>query len=185
MLKKDNAIIRYIGGGKVFFTPKGGTEREIGECQSANVSIETELAEAINRDNCMAVKAGKMVKAINGKVEFTTQNINLDNMAMSMLGKVEDVAFKTGDTLPDGTTATADISIKCIKAGQMPILEGALKFVGDSCGDEKPVLVIHNAIISPNGTFEYITEEYQKLGFSGEVLKADKGYFEEYRMAVA
>ncbi len=185
MLKNDENISRYIGGGKIYFTPKGeDVEREIGECQSATVSIEVETKDALNRDDCMAKKAAKAVTAINGKIEFSTQNINADNMAMSMLGKVEDISFVVGDVLPDGSTASAQTTLKRIRAGQNPIFEGKVKFVGDECGDEKPVLVVYNAILTPSGNFEYISDEYQKLSFSGEILKTNDGYFDEYRMPV-
>lgn len=182
MLKKDNKIERYIGGGKVYFTPKDGEEREIGEIQSASLSLDVETKDAMNYDDCMAKKSAKAVSAINGTIKFETNNINIENMNMYMLGKVENVAFATGDTLPDGSTATADTTIKCIKGATNPILEGSLKFIGDECGDIKPVLVIHNAVFTPDGDFNYIAEEWQKLGFSGEVLNTSKGYFDEYRM---
>ncbi len=185
MLKNDGNITRYIGGGKIYFTPKGETDvREFGECQEAKVSISTEVAEAINKDSCMAVKAGKFVKAINATIEFTTQNISIENMALARLGKIEDVEFQTGETLPDGSSASENTTIKCIKAGSNPIIEGSIKFVGDECGDEKPVLIVHNAVLSPSGEFAYIADDVQTLGFSGEVLDTDKGYFDEYRMEV-
>lgn len=186
MLKKDNQISRYIGGGKMYFKPKGGADwREFGEVQEAKVNISAEYAEAINKDNCVFVKAGKFTKSMSGTVELSVQNVSLENLAMARLGKLEDVAFKTGDTLPDSTVATKDITIKCINAGANPIIEGAIKFIGDGCGDQKLILEVPKAVVTPNGDFAYIADEYQTLGFSGEILKDGDIYFKEYIMDVA
>ncbi len=181
----DNGIERYIGGGKIYFTLKGeSVEREIGECLSANVSIEVQTAEALSHDDCMSKKVDLAVKSIGGKIEFTTQNVNAKNMAMSMLGSVESVSVKSGDKLPDGSVASKNMTIQKIKAGTTPILQGSIKFVGDSCGDKKAVLVVHNAVITPKGNFNYIADEFQKLEFSGEIMGSENGYFDEYRMDI-
>lgn len=186
MLTKNNNIERYIGGGKIYIKLKGETEwREVGEIQKATVRGEVETVEAINYDSCMAITSARAPKKFTGSAEFSTNNINIENMAIAMLGKIEDVTFNTGDTLPDNTTATKEITIKCIKAGKSPIIEGSLKFIGDECGDVKPVFDIHNAIITPAEPFDYIAQEFQQLGFKAEILKTQKGYYDEYRMAVS
>ncbi len=181
----DKGIERYIGGGRIYFTPKGeSVEREIGECLGASVRIEVQTADALAHDGCISKKVDLAVKSIGGKVEFTTQNINAANMAMGMLGDVESVSIKSGEKLPDGTTASKNLTIQKIKAGTKPIFQGSIKFVGDTCGDKRAVLVVYNAVITPKGNFNYIADEFQKLEFSGEIMESENGYFDEYRIDV-
>lgn len=185
MITKNGNISRYIGGGELLYTPKGGTERKIGEIQSAKFSLNAEFAEAYDRSSSMKKLSAKVTKSISGKLEFTTNNVNLENMAMALAGKVEDVTFGAGEKLPDGSTAAAATTLKCIKGGTNPIIEGSFKFIGDSDGDEKPILVIYRANVTASGEFDYIAEEHQQLSFSGEVLEDDGKYFDEYRMATS
>lgn len=185
MILKDANTSRYIGGGELLHTPKGGTERKIGEIQSAKFSLNAEFAEAYDRSSSMKKLSAKVTKSISGKLEFTTNNVNLENMAMALGGKVEDVAFASGAKLPDGTTAAAAVTLKCIKGATNPIIEGSFKFVGDSDGDEKPILVIYKANVTANGEFNYIAEDFQQLSFSGEVLEDNGKYFDEYRMPIS
>ncbi len=182
MLSND----RYIGGGKLFFTPVGvgATEVEFGEVQEAKLKFNVTTKDAVNKDQVIAKKVAKVVTAVDATIDFTTQITNAHNTAMAMLGTLESETFEIGDTLPDGTVATAQTVIPVIKAGEKPLIEGELKFVGDEDGDAKPVLLIYNAVITPTGDIGYIMDDFTKLSFSGEVLKTDAGYAKEYRMTV-
>lgn len=183
MLKND----RYIGGGKIFFTPsgEGASEVEIGEVQEATLNFSTTTADAFNKDNVMKKKVAKVVTDITASIKFTTQITNAHNTAMAMLGTSDNEVFAIGDTLPDGTVAAEEITIPVVKAGTKPLIEGALKFIGDEDGDEKAVLIVFNASITPTGDIGYIVDNFSVLSFEGEVLETDDGFANEYRMAVA
>jgi len=181
MLQND----RYIGGGTLWFTPVGGTEYEIGEVQSAEIEISTETKDAMNKDQVISKKVAKVVTSITASLKFETQITNATNTAMFMLGTETTEDFTTGDTLPDGTTATADVSIPVITAGTNPLVEGSFKFVGDEDGDTKPVLVVPSAVVTPSGSVGYIVDDFTKLSFSGEVLETAGVFYKEYRMTVA
>ena len=181
MLKND----RYIGGGRVFFTPVGGAEVEIGEVQDATLSFNVETAEAFSKDQTMKLLVAKVAKGITATVKFTTQILNANNMAMAMFGTESTKTFEIGDTLPDNTVASAQVVIPFIEAGSKPIIEGMLKFIGDEDGDEKPILEVHHAFLTPTGDIGYIMDDYSKLSFEGAVMKTSDGYAKEYRMTVA
>lgn len=180
MLRND----RYIGGGKLFFTPVDGVEVEIGEIQSAQLSFAVTTQDAFSKDQAMKKKVDKVVTDVSASIKFSTQKINIHNTAMSFFGEVETESFSIGDTLPDGTVAVADVDIPVIRGGKKPLIEGKLRFVGDEDGDTKPVLVIYHASISPTGDFGYITDSWSTLSFEGEVLETDDGFADEYRMSV-
>lgn len=177
---------RYIGGGKLFFTENkvGATEVEIGEVQSATLKVGVETKEAFSKDTTMKKLVEKVATAINATIAFETQITNAHNTAMAMLGTSTTETFAIGDTLPDGTVATAETIVPVIEVGTRPIIEGQLKFVGDEDGAKKPVLLVFNAVITPTGDIGYIVEDFTKLAFEGAVLETDEGYAKEYRMTV-
>lgn len=177
---------RYIGGGKLFFTENkvGAIEVEIGEVQSASLKIGVETKDAFSKDSTMKKLVEKVATAITATITFETQITNAHNTAMAMLGTSNTETFEIGDTLPDGTTATAQTVVPVIEVGTKPIIEGQLKFVGDEDGAKKPVLVVFNTVITPTGDIGYIVEDFTKLTFEGAVLKTVDGYAKEYRMVV-
>lgn len=182
MLQND----RYIGGGKLFFTPVGGTEYEIGEVQTAEIETSSETKEALNKDQTISKTVARVVTGVKASLKFETQITNAANTAMFMLGTTSTESFLLGDTLPDGSVATADVDIPVISAGTNPLVEGSFKFVGDEDGDTKPVLVIPNSVVTPNGGFGYIMDDFSKLSFSGEILADSNGVlYKEYRMTIA
>lgn len=184
--KASEDLYRYIGGGKVFFTPKGESqEYEIGEVLEFNASQDVTTAEAINKDSSMQYTVAKVVTGMKGKIEFKTQNINPKNLAMAFLGTYKDVTIAVGEKLPDGSTAAAETTITEISAGTKPLFLGAIKFVGDRDGDKAPVFEVYEAYISPNGGFNYMSNEFVTLSFSGEIAKTpDKPLWKESRMTV-
>lgn len=177
---------RYIGGGKLFFKENkaNSVEVEIGEVQTATLKIGVETKDAFSKDSTMKKLVEKVATAINATITFETQITNAHNTAMAMLGTQGSETFAIGDTLPDGTIATAQTVVPVIEVGTKPIIEGQLKFIGDEDGEKKPVLLVFNAVITPTGDIGYIVEDFSKLTFEGAVLKTDEGYAKEYRMNV-
>jgi hypothetical protein len=177
---------RYIGGGKLFFTSvKAPNERvEIGEVQEATLTIGVETKDAFSKDTVMKKLVEKVATSITATLKFTTQIRNAHNTAMAMLGTRDTKDFEIGDTLPNGTIATATTVVPLINVGTRPIIEGQLKFIGDEDGAKKPVLLIFNAVITPTSDIGYIVEDFTKLAFEGAVLETDDGLAKEYRMTV-
>lgn len=177
---------RYIGGGKLFFTPnKAAAVRvEIGEIQECTLSMSVETKDAFSKDTVMKKLVEKVATAINASLKFTTQIRNKNNTAMAMLGSELTKTFEIGDTLPNGTVATAQVAIPYIKAGTDPIIEGKLEFVGDEDGAKQAVLVVHNAVITPTGDVSYISEDFSVLSFEGAVLETADGLVDEYEITV-
>ncbi|OCL99519.1 hypothetical protein AAX29_00560 [Aliarcobacter thereius] len=180
---------RYIGGGKLFFTPikkdgSMGEEFEVCEVQSGQLTWNIEKKQAFSKDRVIKQMVEQVITNIEGIFKFTTQVFSLDNLAMSRMGTLEEEVFEIGDTLPDGTIATKKETIKAIKMAENPILNGKLRFVGDEDGDSKPVLLLPNVSMAPSGDFDYISDEFAQLSFEAAVMKSDEGYAKEYWMKV-
>lgn len=177
---------RYIGGGKLFFTSSksGSTRIEIGEVQECTLTMSVETKDAFSKDTVMKKLVEKVATSITSTLKFTTQIRNSNNTAMAMLGATATKTFDIGDTLPNGTVATASTTLNYIKAGAEPIIEGKLEFVGDEDGAKQAVLVVHSAVITPTGDIAYISEDFSQLSFEGAVLETVDGYADEYEIEV-
>ncbi len=180
------AIERYIGGGTLFISRFNGTdydaEIEVGEIQAANLKITQDYADAMSKDSGVAKKVDKVAIKTDSAISFTTQNVNKTNMAMAMFGSESVESFTTGDALPDGTVATADIDIPIIIGGTLSKIEAKIKIVGvNISGSDNPVLVVHHAVLTPSGDIrDYFADKHTVLGFDGEILEIGGEYFKEY-----
>lgn len=189
-LPASQPIERYFGGGKLFLTPivKGveGDEYEVGEIKDFKLKIESETKTAMSHDGGRVKEVEEVVVNIKGSGSFSTQNNNVTNRALSMFGTATTQTFAAGDILPDGTTAAADTTINKIQAGQTGIIEVKVRFIGaQSTGAKKPVAIIHKASITADGDINYMSEDYEGLGFSLKVLETADGFYDEYMMDVA
>ena len=177
---------RYLGGGKLFWKPNivGAVESELAEVQDFTYKPTVETKEAFSKANVMKTLVARVVTSFGATVSFSVQKFNIENMAMALGGTITDEVFAIGATLPDMTVATTVTTIPVIKVGDNPLIEGQLRFIGDEDGDQKPVMLIHNAAITTSGDIPMITEDFAKLSFEGAVLKTEKGYTDEYLMTV-
>lgn len=184
-------VERYIGGGRLYFTPyvnnSYGAEVEIGEVKDFKLSITTETADALSKDTGMSITVEEVTKAVDTSVSFTTQNLNKENVAMALMGTLTTETFAIGDTLPDGTVAAAETTVDKITGAAKTQLQGKLRMVSEPINDsaKRPVLVAHVATVRPSDGREYIVDDFSSLGFDGKILKTNAGYFDEYLMAVA
>lgn len=180
---------RYIGGGKILFTPlkKDGTlgdEFEIGECQSGELSFNVEKKDAFSKDRVIKQLVEQVVTNIDATFKFTTQKLNTENLVLAKMGVKEEITYDIGDTLPDGTIATKAGTYTKIKMAENPIQNGQIRFIGDEDGASKPVLVLYSVALAPSSGFNYFSDEFATLEFEAAVLKTDDGYGDEYWMEV-
>lgn len=180
-------VERYIGGGKMYYTPYAngayGTEIEIGEVKDVKLKLTPTTKKAVSNDTSIGKTVDQAVTMVEGSLSFSTQNLNKENRAMFGLGTLTTETFSTGDTLPDGTTAAADVTYDVVQGGAQPLTEGLFRFVGDTLRGKAPILKTH-AVVTPNAERGYIVDDFSKLDFSGEVLEtAELGYFKEYTVA--
>lgn len=180
---------RYIGGGRLFFTPLKkdgtlGTEFEIGEVQSGELNFNVEKKDAFSKDRVIKQLVEQVVTKIDSTFKFNTQKLKTENLVLAKMGKKEDISYAIGDTLPDGTVATKAGTYVAIKMAENPIQKGQIRFVGDEDGASKPVLLLYSVALAPASGFNYFTEEFATLEFEAAVLKTDEGYGTEFWMEV-
>lgn len=185
-LATDSSVERYIGSGKLYFTPEGGSQVEIGEVEDVSFSISVEYAEALSGGKVLKRLSEKVATKITSKVSFKTKNLNKENLALSYMGEVTTENFNVGDELPDGTTATVATTVDVIKGGTRSSINGELKFVADvPAGKKRPVLLIYSAAIMPSADIALVANEFASLNFEGDVYDTANGFFKEYLMVSA
>lgn len=191
MANPTTTVERYIGGGKLYFTPYEngayGTEIEIGEVKDFSLTISADKKEALSKDTGANVLVEEVVSAVNTSVKFSTQNVNKENTALYLLGTVSDEVFAISDELPDGTTAAVETTVPKISGGVSPQKKGKLRMVGAPLNDSAklPVLIVYMASLTPSGDKGYILDDFNNLGFDGKAMKTASGYFDEYLMEAA
>lgn len=179
-------IERYIGGGKLYISRYNGVgydaEVEIGEIQSAKLSIKQNYADATSKDNGTAVKVDKVAISTEATLNFSTQNLSKENLAIAMYGSLTTESFAIGAKLPDGTVATAATTLSVIKGGALSKVEAKVRIVGKNLsGEFNPVLLVHHAVLMPNGDVrDYFADKHGALAFDGEIMEVNGEYFREY-----
>lgn len=191
MANPTATILRYIAGGRLYFTPYAdgtyGTEIEIGEVKEFTLQNSVTNVEALSQDTGPETVVEDVVTKTDVQVSFATQNLNPDNRAMAHLGTLTAEVFAIGDTLPDGTTATAETTVDKIVGLGNTKLRGKLRVVSEPINDatKKPVLVVYLCSVRPSAAGDYIVTDYAQLKFEGKAQKTDSGVFDEYLMDVA
>lgn len=184
-------VSRYIAGGTLYFTPwengAYGTEIQIGEVKNFSLKVTAESKEAMAQDTGPELTVEEVVVGQSAEVSWKTQNLNKENRAMAHMGTLTTETFAVGDTLPDGTTATAETTIDKIVGLGKTQLTGRLRMVSApiNASARRPVLIVYRSSVRPSGDTAYIGKDYAALEFAGKAQKTDSGYFDEYIMDVA
>lgn len=191
MANPTATIERYVGGGKLFYTPYQngayGTEIEIGDVYDVFLNVGADTAEAFSQSSGPELLVEDAVVAVNSMFKYKTKNVNKENMAMATMGTLTTETFAISDTLPDGTTATEETVVDKIIGLDKPLQLGKYRVVGEPLNDtaKRPVLVVHLASVKPTEDVAYVSKEFMNLGFEGKVRDTADGYFDEYLMDVA
>ncbi len=191
MANPTATVSRYIGGGRLFFTPYEngayGADIEIGEVKDFSLNIALTSADAISQDSGPELVVEDVVTKSDAKVSFTTQNLNDNNRALAHMGTLTSEVFAIGDTLPDGTVATEETTVAKIIGMDKTQLKGKLRVVSEPINDsaKRPVLIIPMCSVRPSASVGYIMTDFAKLQFEGKAQNTADGFFTEYVMDIA
>lgn len=191
MANPTATIERYVGGGKLYYTPYEngayGTEIEIGDVKDVYLSVGADTAEAFSQATGPELLVEDAPVAVNSSFKYKTMNVNKENRAMAYMGDLTTETFEIGDTLPDGTTTTAQTVVDKIVGMKKPKRVGKYRVVCEPLNSsaKRPVLVVYQASVQPTEDVGYISKEFSTLAFEGKVRSTADGYFDEYLMDVA
>ena len=180
-------VTRSLGGGRLYYK-SGNDWIEFGEVKEFKYSINVETTDAMAHDGCMEEVVDTAVTKWDGKLSFSTQNMNTKNFELSSLGDSEDVSYAAGDELPDGTTAAAAITVKKVQAGKKLLNKEAIKYVAAKCTNQQRLVVeFPSVVVTPSGDKQPQNKDWMQLSFDGKILAPSGGepVYTEYLIPAA
>lgn len=157
--------------------------KEFGEIGELKLKFNIEKKDAFSRSDGFAKKVDSVVTKMEATLNWTTQRINKENLKMLFYanetevksGDVEWLAAGLGKEFKDKTTAISKLGVLKRLDVQMPLV-----FIGDKMGDSVPVLYMPLVSIAPGGDFDFISDDWSKMSFEGNVLEVGGVFADEY-----
>jgi hypothetical protein len=155
MPASPNPLNYYIGKGKIYWTPEGGVERDVGNVPEIEYTPSTEKLEHKSSRTGVSSTDRTVVLEKAMTVRIVLEEFTAANIAMPML-----------DSEPvdntDGTT-----TVRMLKD---PEIKGALRFEGTNDVGQRVDILTPLVSFGPSGSFSPITDEWGQMEITGDVL---------------
>lgn len=158
-LTSPNVGNLQIGKGIVSFTKDGGSERDVGNVTEMVVTTDMTTLEHFTSRAGTKAKDLVVVLEKKGTIKLTLEEITAENVALQLLGTVNEAGA-------DGP----EVEIFAQNA-----ITGALKFVGTNDVGPRINVELYNVSITPNGDFGLITDEWNNIELTADMLAATSG----------
>ncbi len=153
-----NPLDLSIGKGIVSFTPSGGSKRDLGECESLEITPALEKLEYKGNRSGVRSTVRSIILEKTAQARFVLAEWSPENLALAMLGQV--------DTAGTGFEIFAESEIA-----------GELEFVGTNDIGPKYTVILPNVSIIPQGAVSFISDEWGRLELTADVLLDEYGSF--------
>ena len=145
------SILNYqVGKGTVSFTPSGGTLRSLGNCSSLSVSPTVTKLDHFSSQAGLKTKDRSVTVETGATVSLVLDEITAANLQLALSG---------------GTITAGAFDI--LAASE---IEGELVFTGTNTIGNTVTLTLLSVSFSPNGSVEFISDEWNQIEIQGEVL---------------
>lgn len=152
-----------VGKGVVSFQPNGtGDFIDLGNCTVFEYTPSIEKLEHFSSRAGIKTKDKSVVISRGGALKITMEEITARNLSMLLMGDVDSGA----DGGPTVSIFTADT------------ITGALKFVATNDIGPRWNFDFYRVEFSPSGSFNPISDEWNSIEVTGEVLTGDGGEFD-------
>lgn len=174
MPASPNVLNYQIGKATVAWTPTGGVSRSLGNCPEGEVTPNIEKLDHFSSMEGVRSKDRSVVVETGATVRLVLDEITPDNLAMLLfgsnaLGLVE--ANSAGDKEFD-ILAVAEVT-------------GQLIITGTNDIGNKFTMTLPSVSFEPTGSWSVISEEFNSIELSGEVLKSGGTFGTVVETAVA
>lgn len=172
-LEKDQ---RYLGGGRLYFEKKVNgvlsAKKEIGDVKEFKITTAIETIEAESESGSTPEVVDEVVTKATYTISFSTMQVDKDTLVLALLGTLGTKQYSSGDTLPDGSTASAATTYTTIDPTQ-DLVEGRVTFVSSPKRGKKRVVIFHNVNLKFNADLLLQSKEFVTIPFEGKVLRDD------------
>lgn len=145
----------YIGKGKLFWTPDGGAERELGNVPEFEVTPALEKLDHYSSQAGVRTKDRSVVLEKSATVRIVLEEFSVENLRMALMG---------GTPTPD---VDGNQVFDLLAQDE---LRGALRFEGANSVGPKVTITLPLVAFTPSGAISPITDEWGSLELTGEVL---------------
>lgn len=154
MTVSPSTLNYFIGKGIAYFTPTGGSERDLGNCPEIEFTPTLEeLAHYSSREG-VRTKDREIVLEKSASLRFVLDEITPENLALALLG-----------TESTNTAGEATVDIFSVSE-----ITGQFRLAGTNDVGSKYEVVFPSISISPSGSVPFISDEWMQLEITAEVL---------------
>lgn len=155
MPNSPNVLNYFLGKGDVYFTPLGGVERHLGDCQLFEVQPATEYLDHYSGRDGIGAKDRTVAQRVQGTVNMTLHEITPENLALALFGEAE--------VNTDGKMEFAIMS----EAEKV----GGLRLVGTNQVGSRYQVIVDRVSVRPSDPIGFISEEWSAIQIQAEMLK--------------
>ena len=145
----------YIGKGKVYWTPDGGAERELGNVPEFEFTPALEKLDHYSAQAGVRTKDRSVVLEKSATVRIVMEEWSVENLRMALMG---------GTAADDGS---GNMTFALLAVDE---LRGALRFEGANSVGPKVTFDLPLVAFTPSSAISPITDEWGTLELTGEVL---------------
>lgn len=160
-----NVLNYQIGKAVVTWTPTGGVSRDLGNAPEVEITPNIEFLDHFSSRSGVRSKDRSVVVETGATVRVVLDEITPDNLAMLLFGSNTNGLV---DTNSDG-----DMEFEILSESEVT---GALVVTGTNSIGNKFTMTLPSVSFQPSGSWQAISEEFNTIEITGEVLEADGSF---------
>jgi len=165
MAASPNVLNYQIGKADVYFTPDGAAERHVGNCAAGGITPNITFLDHFSSMSGTRTKDRSVATEIGGTMTLTMEEITPENLSILLFGG-------TGTTV--ATNSDGDKEFNLFDRSE---ITGQFRIVGTNDIGNKFTVTLPKVSVQPQGEYGFISDEWNQVELSGEVLQADSGDF--------
>ena len=146
----------YIGKGRVFWTPEGGVERDLGNVPELEFSPDLEKLAHYSAREGVRTKDREVVVEKSATLRVVMEEWSVDNLVMALMGDTPATDATTGVT-----------SFNLLAANEV---RGAIRFEGANSVGPQVTIRLPLVSFTPSSSINPISDEWGGLEVNGDVL---------------
>ena len=145
----------YIGKGKVFWTPEGGVERDLGNIPEFEFTPELEKLAHYSSRSGVRTKDREVVVEKSATLRLVLEEWSLDNLVMALMGSTPAANI-------DGNQEFNLLAVDEVR--------GRIRFEGANSVGPQVTITLPLVAFTPSSSINPISDEWGSLEVSGDVL---------------
>ena len=151
----------YIGKGRVFWTPEGGVERDLGNVPEFEFTPELEKLAHYSARSGVRTKDREVVIEKSATLRLVLEEWSVENLALALMGGVP------------AANLDGNMEFELLAASEV---RGAVRFEGANAIGPQITIQLPLVAFAPSSSISPITDEWGSLELSGDVLVVEGSF---------